>query len=174
MNPQPSWPEPEECSEFYRGYIEEVRGPLLDALERDERRWRGLVLTDRAARRAGRRYAPGKWSLREVVGHVTDAERMFVSRALAFARGDRAAYPGFDENEYAAASGADRRELVDLVEELSAVRRATILMLKGFGDEVWDRRGVASGRSFTVRSCAWIIGGHSCHHRRIVRERYLP
>ncbi len=173
MRRAPSRPRAEECAEFYRGYVEEVEGPLFEALRRDGESWRRLLATSAAAAAAGRRYRPGKWSLREVVAHVADAERIFAARTLAFARGDRAAYPGFDENEYVAASGADRRELADLAAELAAVRASTLPMLESFEDEVWDRRGTASDRSFTVRSCAWIVAGHSIHHRRFVEARYL-
>ena len=94
-------------------------------------------------------------------------------RAMAFARGDRSHFPSFDENAYAAASGADRRSLASLAEELSAVRRSTLLLLKSFEEETWDRRGTASGYEFTVRSLAWIMAGHSWHHRGVVAERYL-
>lgn len=168
----PGRPQPDECADFFRGYIAEVKGPLLEALEGEGEEWRGLL--DGVPRdREGYRYAPGKWTLREVVGHVIDAERMFTMRALAFARGDRAHFPSFDENEYAAASGADRRTLADLTEEFCAVRAATVLLLKSFEDGVWDRRGIASGREFTVRSLAWIMAGHSLHHRRVLAERYL-
>ena len=121
----------------------------------------------------GYRYAPGKWSIREVVGHVIDAERMFSVRAMAFARGDASHYPSFDENDYAAESGADQRTLADLAEELSAVRTATLLLLRSFPEDAWNRRGVASGYEFTVRSLAWIIAGHSRHHRQVLMERYL-
>ena len=171
----PDWPGrpgKDECADFYQPYIAAVDAPLLEALEGDAEAWRELLAAV-APDREGHRYAAGKWSVREVVGHVTDAERMFSLRTMAFARGDRSHFPSFDENAYAAASGADRRLLASLAEEFSAVRAATLVLLRSFEDDVWDRRGVASGYEFTVRSLAWIIAGHSLHHRRVLAERYL-
>lgn len=165
-------PEPNEYADYYGSYIAGVDEPLMQALEDETREWRTL-LASVPPEKEGYRYAAGKWSIREVVGHVIDAERMFSVRAMAFARGDRSHYPSFDENAYAAASGADGRTLADLAEELSAVRAATLLLLRSFSEEVWSRRGVASGNEFTVRSLAWIIAGHSRHHRRVLKERYL-
>lgn len=172
MPHSPARPQPDEYADFYGTYIDAVEGPLLETLERDADEWRALLSSVSPARE-GYRYAPGKWSIREVVGHVTDAERMFSVRAMAFARGDRSHFPAFDEDAYAAASWADRRPLADLCEELSAVRRSTLLLLKSFEEETWDRRGTASGYEFTVRSLAWIMAGHSRHHRGVVTERYL-
>lgn len=172
MPHSPTRPRPDEYADFYGTYIEAVEGPLLETLELDSRHWQTLLASVPPARERFR-YAPGKWSVREVVGHVIDAERMFSVRAMAFARGDRSHFPSFDENAYAAASGADRRSLADLTEELAAVRRCTLLLLRSFEEEIWDRRGTAAGYEFTVRSLAWIVAGHSRHHRGVLAERYL-
>ena len=172
MPDSPGRPGKDECADSYQPYIAAVEGPLLEALESDADEWRAMLAAV-PSDREGHRYARGKWSVREVVGHVIDAERMFSVRTMAFARRDRSHFPSFDENAYAAASGADRRPLSDLTDELSAVRASTLLLLKSFEDETWDRRGMASGFEFTVRSVAWIIAGHSRHHRRVVAERYL-
>ena len=129
----PARPATDEYADFYGSYIAAVKEPLLDTLEAEAAQWRAL-LAGVPPGREGYRYAPGKWSVREVVGHVTDAERMFTVRAMAFARGDRSHFPSFDENAYAANSGADRRPLADLAEELVAVRRATVLLLLRRGD----------------------------------------
>lgn len=172
MPNSPSRPGKDECADIYQPYIAAVEGELLPALRDDAEAWRAM-LSAVPSDRERHRYAEGKWSIREVVGHVIDAERMFGVRAMAFARGDRSHFPSFDEDAYAAASGADSRPLSDLTDELSAVRASTLLLLKSFGEETWDRRGRASGFEFTVRSLAWIIAGHSRHHRRVVAERYL-
>ena len=172
MSHSPGRPGSDEYADFYGPYIAAVKEPLLDTMEAEARQWRAL-LARVPSESEGYRYAPGKWSVREVVGHVIDAERMFAARAMAFARGDRSHYPSFDENAYAANSGADRRPLADLADELVAVRRSTVLLLRSFDEEAWSRRGVASGCEFTVRSLAWIIAGHSRHHRRVLLERYL-
>ena len=172
MTQSPGRPAPDEYADFYGAYVAAVKEPLLETLEAEAAKWRAL-LAGVPPGREGYRYAPGKWSVREVVGHVIDAERMFAARALAFARGDRSHYPSFDENAYAANSAADRRPLADLAEELAAVRRSTVLLLRSFDEPAWGRRGTASGCEFTVRSLAWIIAGHSRHHRGVVAERYL-
>ncbi len=166
-------PEPNEYGEFYRPYVAAAPdGSILDTLR--EQRYDFLRLAaDVPADMEQYRYAPGKWSVRELVGHLTDSERMFAMRAMAFARGDRAHYPGFDENEYVAASGADDRTLAALVEEWDAARYATLLLFKGLPDAAWNRRGRASGFEFTVRSMAWITAGHMQHHMRMLRTRYL-
>ncbi len=168
----PARPGKDECADVYQQYIDTVEGELLPALESDAEAWRA-ILAAVPSDREGHRYAEDKWSIREVVGHVIDAERMFSVRTMAFARGDRSHFPSFDENAYAEASRADRRPLSDLTDELSAVRASTLLLLKGFDEDTWGRRGMASGFEFSVRSVAWIIAGHSRHHRRVVAERYL-
>ena len=172
MPDSPGRPGKDEYADFYGPYIAAVEEPLLTGMERDAESWRALLAAV-PPDREGYRYADGKWSVREVVAHVIDAERMFSVRTMAFARGDRSHFPSFDENAYAAASGADRRALADLAEEFAAVRTATLLLLRSFEDGAWDRRGVASGYEFTVRSLAWIIAGHSRHHRGVLAERYL-
>ena len=173
------WPGPpavDECAPFYRPYVEEAVAAAADGslgrlLEADVSAWQGL-LARVSPLREGYRYASGKWTIREVVGHVIDAERVFAVRALAFARSDPASYPGFDENEYVRESGADERRLPELRTELVAVRTATVALFKGFDAGVWDRRGTASGCEFTVRSLAWIAAGHSLHHRKVLASRY--
>lgn len=171
----PAAPDADEIPAFYRAYVAAaVRegGPLEQVLEGDAAAWARL-LASVPADSEEYRYAEGKWTMREVVGHVTDAERMFAARALAFARGDAGPYPSFDEAEYAAHSGADLRPLAALAEEFRAVRRATWLLFEGLDEDAWERRGVASGREFAVRDVAWIVAGHSVHHRGVLAERYL-
>lgn len=171
----PSAPDADEIPAFYRAYVAAaVRegGPLEQVLEGDATAWARL-LASVPADSEEYRYAEGKWTMREVVGHVTDAERMFGARALAFARGDAGPYPSFDEAQYAAHSGAALRPLAALAEEFRAVRRATWLLFEGFDEDAWERRGVASGCEFAVRDVAWIVAGHSVHHRGVLAERYL-
>jgi DinB superfamily len=120
-----------------------------------------------------KRYAPGKWSLRELLGHVTDAERVFAYRALRFARGDETALAGFEQDPWIVAAGFDRRSWTDLLEEFAAVRRATILFFRGLDASAWQRHGVASGGAVSVRALAFIIAGHERHHMNVVRAKYL-
>ncbi len=123
--------------------------------------------------RAGHRYAQGKWSIRELVGHVCDTERIFAYRALRFARGDQTPLPGYDENEFVANSRLDQRTLGSLVAEFEVVRRGTRVLLDNLFADEWVRRGNANGKEMTVRAMAWIIAGHELHHMGILKERYL-
>lgn len=118
------------------------------------------------------RYEPEKWSLKSVIRHFTDAERVFCYRALAIARGETRSLPGFDENDYAALSDADGQTLRDIVGEYEAVRRSTIALFRGLSAEAWKRRGTANDNPATVRGLAYTILGHERHHLRVLREKY--
>jgi len=119
------------------------------------------------------RYAPGKWSIKEVIGHLIDAERIFAYRALRFARNDQSALPGFDENNYVANSNFGERRVADLAEEFEFVRKSNIYLFRHLGEEVWLRRGKANDNEISVRALAYSIAGHERHHLGIIRERYL-
>jgi len=121
---------------------------------------------------AGHRYAPGKWSVREVVGHLCDGERIFAYRLLRIGRGDETPLPGFDENTYVPAGSFERRELNALIKEWMATRDATIALVRGLPDAAWTRRGVANGKTLTAPAIAYIILGHVEHHLGILRDRY--
>lgn len=127
-------------------------------------------LTDEQARGA---YAPGKWSIKEVIGHLADSERIFASRALRFGRGDATPLPGFDENSYVPAGRFNDRPLPSLVAELAAARGATVALFAGLPAEAWTRSGRANGVPVSVRGLAWIAAGHELHHRGILSSRYL-
>ncbi|GAB3833665.1 DinB family protein [Hymenobacter jeollabukensis] len=120
------------------------------------------------------RYAPGKWSIKQVVLHLADAERIFAYRALRFARADEQELPGFAENSYAEHSGADDRTLASLLAEYAAVRQATLALFHSFTPEQLQRGGTANGRPSTVRALLYILAGHEAHHAEILAERYLP
>lgn len=119
------------------------------------------------------RYAEGKWSVKEVVEHVCDTERIFAYRALRFARADATPLPGYDENAYTPMTNADARPLDSLVAELRTVRRATVSLLQGLPAEAAVRRGSANGAQMSVRALAWTIAGHELHHRDVLRVRYV-
>jgi hypothetical protein len=119
------------------------------------------------------RYEPGKWSIRDVMNHLTDCERLFVARAFWFARDFQSPLPSFDPGVAAGAAQADRRSWADLVEEFEAVRGGTIAFFRSLPAAAWDRRGIASDAPFTVRSLAYMCVGHVTHHSVILRERYL-
>ena len=166
-------PDPSEFVPYYGKYIGLVPdGSVVDSLETQIRETSALLRSVPDAR-ASHRYAPGKWSVKEVVGHLADGERVFAYRALRFARNDGTPLPGFDENLYAANSGFDARPLGEVASEYEAVRQATLALFRGLGDEAWLRRGIASENPVSVRALAWIIAGHELHHRAVLRERYL-
>jgi uncharacterized damage-inducible protein DinB len=119
------------------------------------------------------RYAEGKWTIKDIVQHLIDAERVFAYRSLRFARKDQTPLSGFDENEYVDATAADKRTLTDLLQEYKAVRLSTLYLFKSFSDEELMYTGIASNNSFTVRAIGFITIGHQKHHQRIIAERYL-
>lgn len=122
---------------------------------------------------AEHRYAPGKWSVKEVIGHMVDTERIMAYRLLRIARGDRTPLAGFDENEFVKGASFSLRSPAELSEDYAAVRRSTLTLLRGLTEEAWLRTGVANNSELTVRALAYIIAGHELHHLHIMRERYL-
>ena len=128
-------------------------------------------LTEEQARYA---YAPGKWSVKEVLGHLADTERVFSYRALRIARADATPLASFDEKAFTPAGRFDERPLASLLAELTAVRRATVALFAGLPAEAWTRFGTASDNAVSVRGCAWIIAGHELHHRNGLAQNYLP
>ncbi len=166
-------PDASEYAPFYGTYVGTVpEGDLLQLLE-EQRRATQALLAGIPEPRALHRYAPGKWSIKEVVGHLLDSERVFCYRALRFARGDQTALSGFDENVYVPAGKFDARPLGELAAELDAVRRATIALFGSFDAAALARRGTANGKEVSVRALAYIVAGHERHHVAILRERYL-
>ena len=134
-----------------------------------------VELFERFGEHGGRlAYAPGKWTVRGVLGHLADDERIYAYRALCIARGDARPLPGFDENDYARAAAFDKRTFADLLADYEAVRDASITLFRGLDSEAWLRRGVANDHDVTPRGLAFHIAGHELHHHAIVRERYLP
>ena len=167
-------PDSAEHVPYYGTYIALVpAGDVVETLSAQQDETLSL-LRDLPEDQGGVRYAPGKWSVREVVGHLTDAERIFSYRALRFARGDETALAGFDENSYVAKSRLDARSLRSLCDEYEAVRRSTVLLFASFDAEEWMRCGTANAAQMSVRALAWVCAGHELHHREILRSRYLP
>jgi hypothetical protein len=160
--------------EYFHGYIKKLdEGELLETAFRDHPSVFVSFLQQVPEEKWGYRYAPGKWSIREVVQHVIDAERVFCYRALSFARKDKTPLPGFDENVYALSSGADNRSKNSLLEELAAVQKASALLFGSFNKEQMEEDGVANGKKIYVKAIGFIIAGHSLHHQQILKERYL-
>lgn len=166
-------PENTEHAPYYGTYISLVApGDVVETLDTQVESTLALVRTI-PEERGGLRYAPGKWSVRELLGHVTDAERIFTYRALRFARGDETPLAGFDENSFIANSRLDARTLASLCEELEAVRRSSVLLFQSFDATEWLRRGTANGYPMSVRALAWTCAGHERHHMEILKSRYL-
>jgi uncharacterized damage-inducible protein DinB len=166
-------PGPGEYAEYYARYVARVPdGDIVMTLATEMEATIAMVdgLSDDQALHA---YAPGKWSIKEVLGHIADAERVFAYRALRFGRGDQAPLEGFDENRYVPAGRFDQRTVASLTAELRTVRHATVSLLAGLPDEAWTRAGTASGYPVTVRGVAWITAGHELHHREILARRDL-
>lgn len=158
---------------YYDRYIERVPQGDVVAILAEQLGDTLALLRSIPAERSLHRYAPGKWSMRDLVQHMADTERVMAYRALTIARGDATPLPGFGEDDWARVAGADRRDWRDLIAELEAVRSATLAFLRGLDDDATSRRGSANGAAVTVRALAFIIAGHERHHVSILRERYL-
>ncbi len=158
--------------EFYHKYIElvpdgDLRRLLPVIFDANYRAMRTIT-----AEQERHRYAPGKWSVREAVGHMADCERVFSYRAMRVARGDTTPLASFDENAYVPAARYDDLPLEQILAELMAVHASTILLFENLADEAWDRMGTASNHPISVRALAYIIAGHELHHMNLFRERY--
>jgi len=165
-------PAPGEFVEYYGKYIALVPGEDAMPALRGQIQETVRLLTPLDESKAFHRYAPGKWSVKEVVGHVSDSERVFAYRALRMGRADTTPLAGFDENAYTPAGRFDARPFGDLLQEFEAVRAASLALFRGMDEEVLVLRGTANGKEISVRALAWIIAGHELHHRRLLVERY--
>jgi hypothetical protein len=166
-------PEPGEYAPYYHRYISLVPGPdILGAFD-EQRRQTLLLLSGRTDEDGNFRYAPDKWSLKEVLGHLNDTERIFAYRALRIARNDPTPIEGFEQDDYVRNGPFARRPLEDLIEDYIAVRRSTVSLFRNLDEAAWTRRGTANKNEITVRALAYIIAGHELHHRRMMEEKYL-
>jgi hypothetical protein len=161
-----------EYAPFYAGYVslvpeEDVRPALSEQIGE-----LGEAAVAIGPEREGFAYAPGKWTVRQLFGHVTDAERVFGYRAFAFSRGERQPLPGFDENDYVAAARFSETPLVELVREFALLREANVALLQRLSDGGWANVGTASGNPVSVRALAFIMVGHVRHHLGVLNERY--
>ena len=166
-------PEPSEFAPYYGRYIEQIpeRADPIQLLSAQFDVVPAVLLAVPRGRE-GFRYAPEKWSIREVVGHLCDAERIFAYRILRIARADATPLPGFEEKDYVTHGGFDARSLGDLTDDWTTARRSTIALARGLAPEAWERRGTASGHPVSARAILYIIIGHVAHHMGILKERY--
>lgn len=168
-----TFPNRTEAAEYYFTYIDQVpHGDIRQTLESQGSE--AIALFQKISEeKSAHRYSPDKWSIRQLLNHVTDTERAFAFRALWFARGFDSPLPGFDQNIAVAGANADAQSWSSHIEEFSIVRAATLALFRNLPEDAWDRRGVASGNPFTVCAVAFITAGHVSHHLRILRDRYL-
>jgi len=166
-------PQPGEYAPHYEKYVSLIQSHDVLATLEDQRRQTLLLLSGRTEADGDLRYAPGKWSLKEVLGHINDTERVMSYRALRISRGDATPMEGFEQDDYVRNGPFARRPLSDLIEDFIAVRRATVSLLRTLDEAAWTRRGIANKNDVTVRALAYIIAGHEVHHRRMLEERYL-
>ncbi|MBO0861884.1 MAG: DinB family protein [Chloracidobacterium sp.] len=166
-------PDSTEYAPYFEKYISLAReGEIVVTLGKQIEDTLNLIRGLSAAQ-GDLRYAPGKWSVKEVIGHLIDAERIFAYRAMRFARNDATPLPGFDENLFVANAGFDSRSLADLADEFEHTRKSSVYLLKGLDDGASLRRGVSNNNELSVRAIAYIIAGHELHHTGILRSRYL-
>ena len=166
-------PADDEYLPYYTRYIERVPdGDVLSTLSQQISETIAL-LRGLPESVATYRYAPDKWSVNELVGHLIDSERIFGNRALRFARGDATPVPGFEQDDYVRGATFDAYPLSELASELQVVRQSTLYFFRHIDDDAWNRRGVANNAEVSVRALAYIIAGHELHHREILRTRYL-
>jgi uncharacterized damage-inducible protein DinB len=147
-------------------------GLVLPHLEENLRATEALILS-LPEEKLLYRYAEGKWTIKETLVHISDDERIYAYRALRFARNDKTELPGFEQDDYALHSGANERDIEDILGELATVRRATISLFEGFNEQALTRAGVANGNIMSVRAAAYHLAGHELHHINLIRERYL-
>ena len=167
-------PEANEYAEYYGKYIAKVPGTDVLGVLESQRLQVLQLFAGRSERDGNFRYASDKWTIKEVLGHVTDAERIFAYRALRIARGDQTPLASFEQDDYVKNGGFASRTLADLVEEFGAVRGASVALFRSFDNAAWSKRGVASQKEVTVRALGFITAGHQIHHRVILEEQYFP
>jgi len=166
-------PDKSEYPTYAEGYVSRVPdGDVVGILGRQLDDTLALIKSIPEAR-GEFRYAEGKWSIKEVIGHVIDSERVFAYRALRFARGDATPLAGFEQDDYVRGAKFDKRSLGDLASEYEHVRRATISLFANLDEAAWNRRGTANNNESSVRALAFIIAGHERHHVEILQTRYL-
>ena len=171
---EPAAPAPDEFDPFYARYVARVANVTAPVDELVAQRARLLnLLSPLSDEQSLFRYAPGKWSVKELVGHLADAERIFAYRLLRIGRGDATPLPGFEQDPYVEHGNFGQRTLANLGEELEVVRRSTLILYQHLGEDALGRRGTASGHAVTPRALAWIIAGHELHHVEVLKTKYL-
>ena len=165
-------PKPEDYDAIYDGYISLIGDDdIIEVLE-EQRKTSEKFLNSFTEKQGNYSYAEGKWTVKEVLGHVIDTEKIMAYRALAIARGEKQSLPGFEQDEYVAESNFNNRSLDDLINEFLTARESNIILFKSFDEEIFIRRGIASESEVTVLALIYIIAGHEKHHMKILSEKY--
>ncbi|KAB8153560.1 DUF664 domain-containing protein [Kordia sp. TARA_039_SRF] len=167
------FPETNEYHSYFDTYIQQLKGEDILAALSDGAEDVTELMTSLTEEQLQSAYAEGKWTIKEVLQHIMDTERIFCNRALRIARNDKTNLPGFEQNEYVPYSGANERNSMDMFQEYNAIRQATIMLFKSFTEEMLERIGVASGHEISVRALVYLTAGHEKHHINVINERYL-
>ncbi len=167
MNP----PQIQDYPQWYKGYIDLVEGNILDILATQAEEFTSFIKGN--SDKADYAYAPGKWTIKEMLGHIIDTERIMVFRLTSFARGEKAALPGFDENDYVTNAHFKDRTLESLCAEFTLLRKSNMFLIKSLSKEELNKSGNANGNQISVRALVFILAGHVMHHKNILVERYL-
>ena len=166
-------PEIGEYPAFYETYVSKVQGADVWASLEDGLKKMLAFLNSIDEEKANYAYAPGKWTIKEVLGHLIDSERIFAYRALCFARKEKQALPGYDENEYVAEANFQKRTIASLILEYELLRKSSIASFRGLDEATYLQSGIANGKEITVRALIAIIAGHELHHLQVIKERYF-
>lgn len=166
-------PQPNEAAAYYSNYIDRVTSNDIVAVLTTQFDETVRFLSGISEQQSLQRYAPDKWSMRELLGHVNDTERVFMFRALWFARGFKDSLPSFDQEIGFKAADSDKASWASHIDEFRAIRSATLAFFRNLPDDAWLRSGIASDSPVTVRALSYIVAGHLSHHMNVLRERYL-
>jgi len=166
-------PAENDYAPYYKGYIEKIQGDDILKILLNQTKECQSVFNSFPVNKGDYKYAPGKWSVKEVIGHIIDTERVFAYRALCIARGEKQPLPGFEQDDYVKEGKFNKRTLDDIIYEFRLMREGNLLMFRNFDEEMLNRRGNASGYDVTVNALLFMIAGHSQHHMDILNERYL-
>ena len=166
-------PEPSEYADFFARYIDKIEGTDIVDILQTQLESTMILLKGIDESRGDFRYETGKWSVKELLGHAIDTERVFAYRILVFARNDSASLPGFDQDKWAEHANYRNLRMSDIIGEFEAVRRSTLVLLRHLDDAAWLRRGIGNNREMTTRAAAFVIAGHTQHHLDILKSRYL-
>ncbi len=162
-----------DYSGYYDSYVKLIEGDDIIKILYDQNKITQDILNSFSEHKGNYRYADGKWTVKEVVGHLMDTERVFAYRALCIARGEKKSLPGFEQNDYVKEGNFNRRELFDLNYEFRLLRESNLLLFKSFTPEMMQRKGFANESSITVLAILFIIAGHEKHHLNVLQERYV-